>query len=159
MKKMLMLLCVFCLSMGLQAQFEVSNYQENWDNIPPEAQKKGFSLQKSILVQMDDDPQLENVLLFGHDLGHYPEFDLFVTYYAIVDNYTHKVKYLQEGNFVYDKYDLTVEDRNNDGRFELYRKYFKDNKYTTNPDGYDLQVINCCDKIEWNANIKTNKRK
>ena len=154
-----MFLLMFCLSVGLHAQFKVLNYQENWDNIPPEAQKPGFSLQKSILVQMDDDPQLENVLLFGHDLGHYPEFDLFMIYYAIVDNYTHKLKYIQTDNFVYNNYDLTVEDRNNDGKFELYRKYFKDNKYTTTPDGYDLEAINCSDKIEWISNFQIKKQK
>lgn len=158
MKKLLYLFLLSCFCTEAWAQFTVSNRQEGWDNIPPKVQKKGFAFQKSVLVQMDNEPALEEVMLFGRDLGHYPTFDLFEVYYAIVDNYTKEVKFLQENAFITDNFDLTVEDRNNDGIFELYRKYFKDNKYSTDERGYNLKVIRCCDKVEWipaNKNFKT----
>lgn len=161
MRKLLYLFLLLCFCSETWAQFTVSNYHEGWDNIPPKAQKKGFSFQKSILVQMDNDPALEEVMLFGKDLGHYPNFDLFETYYAIVDNYTKEVEYLQDNVFVTDKFDLTVEDRNNDGTSELYRKYFKDNKYSTDEKGYHLKVTRCYDMVEWqpaNKNFNTKSK-
>lgn len=160
MKKLFYLFLLLCFCTETWAQFTVSDFREGWDNIPPQVQKRGFVLQKSVLVQMDDDSALEEVMLFGRDLGHYPTFDLFEIYYAIVDNYTKEVEYLQNGVFITDSFDLTVEDRNNDGIFELYRKYFKDNKYSTDERGYNLKVTRCCDKVEWkpankNFNLKT----
>ena len=43
---------------------------------------------------MDGDDALEEVMLFGRDNGHYPTFDLFKAYYAIVDNYTKEIQYI-----------------------------------------------------------------
>ena len=132
-----------------QTDFKVTSHQEGWNNIPPEVIKKGFFFQKSILAQMDNDPALEEVMLFGRDNGHYPTFDLFKFYYAIVDNYSKKVKYVSPDIYITDTYELIVEDRNNDGISELYICYFKDGKFTTDENGYNLQTTRCYDRIEW----------
>ena len=68
-------------------------------------------------------------MLFGRDNGHYPTFDLFKAYYAIVDNYTKEIQYISDEIYVTDKYNLLVEDRNKDGISELYISYFKDGKF------------------------------
>lgn len=153
MKIVVCFLFLLCFSTKGYTQFTATAYQEGWDSIPPQAQKEGFHVQKCVLVNMDEDFALERVILFGRDLGHYPLFDLFKCYYAIVDNYTMEIQYTSEV-FVTDVFDLTVEDRNGDGFYELYRKYFKDGKYTTDEKGYNLNVIRCCDRVEWKPGNK-----
>lgn len=152
MKKFIYLLLAMGFSLNVQAQFGVTAHQEGWDNIPPQAQKRGFYFQRSVLVNMDDDPALEEVMLFGCDNGHYPLFDLFKCYYAIVDNYTKEVQYVSPDIYVVDKYSLLVEDRNLDGIHELYITYFKDGKFSVDEQGYNLRTVRCYDRIEWNPN-------
>ena len=117
----------------------VKSEARTWDKYPPEVQLRGFGLYKSQLVQMDDDPQLEEVLLFSSDFGHYPYFDLFKHYYVIIDNYTKQVKY-QSDVVISTERNLVLEDRNNDGKYELYRKYFKDGSFKVDKDGNNLSV-------------------
>lgn len=157
MKKLFYLLLVLGYSLNSQAQFSVTAHQEGWDKIPPQAQKKGFSFQKSVLANMDGDEALEEVMLFGRDNGHYPTFDLFKAYYAIVDNYTKEVQYISDEIYVIDKFNLLVEDRNNDGVNELYISYFKDGKFSVDEQGYNLQATRCYDRIEWNPTDKNFK--
>lgn len=157
MKKLITLLLASACALGAQAQFSVTAHQEGWNNIPPQAQKPGFSFQQSILANMDGDAALEEVMLFGRDNGHYPTFDLFKAYYAIVDNYTKEVQYISDEIYVIDKYNLLVEDRNNDGISELYISYFKDGKFSTDEQGYNLRTVRCYDRIEWNPTDKNCK--
>lgn len=121
-----------------QAQFHTSAAR-SWDKYPPEVQLKGFGLNKSQLVQMDSDPQMEEVMLFSSDNGHYPYFDLFKTYYVIVDNFTKQVEYKSDV-VISTKRELVLEDRNNDDKFELYRSYFREGKFTVDEYGNNLSV-------------------
>lgn len=139
------------------AEIKVTAHREGWDNIPPEALRQGFYFQKSVLAQMDDDPALEEVMLFGRDNGHYPTFDLFKAYYVIVDNYTKEVEYITDGEYVTDRYELVVEDRNNDGIAELYVSYFKDGDFTVDERGNNLRTIRCHDRIEFSHDTKPTK--
>ncbi|MDE6160460.1 MAG: hypothetical protein K2F77_02240 [Muribaculaceae bacterium] len=157
MKKTIMLAAAVASGLCAHAQFAVTAHQEGWDNIPPQAQKRGFAFQRSVLAQMDDDPALEEVMLFGHDNGHYPTFDLFKMYYAIVDSYTKEVQYISDEIYVTDHYDLTVEDRNADGISELYITYFKDGQFSVDEQGYNLRTVRCHDRIEWKP-AKTQKK-
>lgn len=138
MKKIgFLLLLTLCFG-EVWAQYRTSD-SRSWDRYPPEAQLRGFGVNKSQLVQMDDDPQLEEVFLFSSDNGHYPYFDLFKVYYVIVDYYTKKVKY-QSDVVISTERSLLLEDRNGDGKFELYRRYFKDGKFTVDKNGNNLSV-------------------
>ena len=56
--------------------------------------------------------------------------------------------------YVNDAYDLKVEDRNQDGRSELYITYFKDGKFSTDERGYGLKTTRCYDRIEWTPEKK-----
>lgn len=156
MKKVFYLLLLLGYGLNLQAQFSVTAHQEGWNNIPPQAQKRGYYMQQSVRVQMDNEAALEEVMLFGHDNGHYPTFDLFKAYYAIVDYYTKEVKYISD-ELVVDHYELIVEDRNNDGISELYISYFKDGKFSVDERGYNLRTVRCYDRIEWNPTNKNFK--
>lgn len=157
MKKLFYLLSVLAYALNAQAQFAVTAHQEGWSNIPPQAQKPGFSLQQSVFANMDGDDALEEVMLFGRDNGHYPTFDLFKAYYVIVDNYTKEIQYISDEIYVTDQYNLLVEDRNNDGISELYISYFKDGKFSVDEQGYNLKAVRCYDRIEWNATNKNFK--
>lgn len=119
-----------------------------WDKYPSEVHQRGFGVYKSQLVQMDDDPQLEEVFLFSSDNGHYPYFDLFKIYFVVMDYYTKQVKY-QSDVVISSERTLTLEDRNNDGRFELYRRYFKDGEFTVDKDGNNLSVKWAYDSISF----------
>ena len=125
------------------SQYHISETR-TWDDYPPKVQKPGFGLHKSQKVQMDDNPPLEVVLLFSSNNGHYPYFDLFKNYYVIIDNYSKDVKYVSNVTISNER-ELQLEDRNNDGKFELYRKYFKDDEFMVDKDGNNLKVI-------WNYN-------
>lgn len=157
MKKLFYLFAVLAYTLNAQAQFTVTAHQEGWSNIPPQAQKQGFSLQQSVLANMDGDDALEEVMLFGRDNGHYPTFDLFKAYYVIVDNYTKEIQYISDEIYVTDQYNLLVEDRNNDGISELYISYFKDGKFSVDEQGYNLKTVRCYDRIEWNPTNKNFK--
>jgi chitinase len=110
-----------------------------WDKYPPEVQLRGFGVHQSQLIQMDDDPQLEEVFLFSSDNGHYPYFDIFRTYYVIVDYYTKEIKYKSEVVLSTEQ-TLVLEDRNNDKKFELYRRYFLNGNFTVDEKGNNLSV-------------------
>jgi chitinase len=138
------LLCAFAKAQG---QF-VASEPRTWDQYPPEAQKQGFGLHKSETAQMDDDPAPETVLLFSAHNGHYPYFDLFRNYYVIIDRYTGQIKYMSDVVVSTDR-EITLEDRNHDGKYELYRRYFKDGKFSTDEKGNKLSVTWMYDTIEF----------
>lgn len=147
MNRYLCTIALLCLSLAASAQYAVTAHQEGWEETPPEAVRQGFSLQKRLLADMDTEPGMEEILVFGHDNGHYPTFDLFKVYYAIVDHYTKQVKYLSD-IYVNDTYYARVEDRNADGLCELYIAYFKDGRFSVDERGYNLQTVRCYDRIE-----------
>jgi chitinase len=155
MKKILFLF--FFLGCFTQAwsQYQTSEAR-TWDRFPPEAQERGFGVNKSQLLQMDNDPALEEVFLFAADNGHYPYFDLFKVYYVIVDYYTKELKYKSE-ILISTKRELVLEDRNNDGIYELYRSYFRDGKFSVDANGNNLSVRWLYDRVEWNGKKITNK--
>jgi chitinase len=137
--------------MGAGLIGRVDNADGIWlqmDQYPPEAQKRGFGLHKSETAQMDDDPVPETVLLFSAHNGHYPYFDLFRNYYVIIDRYTGKIKYMSDVVVSTDR-EITLEDRNHDGKYELYRRYFKDGKFSTDEKGNKLSVTWMYDTIEF----------
>jgi hypothetical protein len=138
MKNKIHLLLLTFYSGNAWSQYHTSEAR-TWAKYPPEVQLKGFGLNKSLLIQMDNDPQLEEVFLFSSDNGHYPYFDLFKVYYAIVDYYTKKVE-CQSNIVLSTKRDLILEDRNNDGKFELYRSYFRDGEFTVDKYGNNLST-------------------
>jgi chitinase len=105
--------------------------------IPPSVQQSGFWLQNSTLAQMDNDPALERVMLFSRDNGHYPDFDLFRNYYAIVDDHTGEVQYTS-GEVLSTARELIVEDRNGDGLAELHMRYITGDNFTVDARGYNL---------------------
>jgi chitinase len=146
MKKSFLLLLLSGLVLPAQAQYQKSE-PRLWEKYPPEVQQRGFGLHKSQLAQMDDDAQLEEVLLFSADNGHYPYFDIFKIYYVIVGNYTKEVKYTSEIVRTTER-PLLLEDRNNDGKFEVYRRYFKDGNFTVDTSGNNLRVTWVYDCIE-----------
>lgn len=129
-----------------RAQY-IQTTPRTWDRYPPEVQERGFGLYASKLVQMDDDPAFEEVLLFSADKGHYPYFDIFRRYYVIVDYYTKEVKYKSEITLSTDR-DLILEDRDNDGKFELYRAYFQNDAFSTDESGNNLKTTWIYDRIE-----------
>ena len=140
---------MLCLFIQAQAQGQyVTSEPRTWDKYPPEVQKRGFGLHQSEIVQMDDDPAPEEVMLFSAHNGHYPYFDLFRNYYVIIDYYTKQVKYVSDVTISTDR-DLKLEDRNNDGKFELYRRYFKDGNFSVDGKGNKLSVTWVYDTIEF----------
>lgn len=147
MKRILLLtiLLVGCAQVWSQYQADTPR---KWDKYPPEAQERGFGVHTSQIVQMDDTPALEEVFLFSAHNGHYPYFDLFKNYYVIVDYYTKEIKYKSD-IVVSTNRDLILEDRNNDGKYELYRSYFQDGKFTVDEFGNNLKVTWVYDNIEW----------
>lgn len=149
MKNRLIIGLAFLLSSSLQvwSQYQVSN-PRTWDKHPPEVQMKGFGLHSSQIIQMDNDPALEEVMLFSSHNGHYPYFDLFKNYYVIVDYYTKELKYKSD-IVISTKRDLILEDRNNDGIYELYRSYFRDGKFTVDEYGNNLKTTWLYDCIEF----------
>lgn len=125
------LICIILLSV-----FSLSAVaQPARSNIPESIMRKGYVLQKSVFAQMDSDPQSEHVFLFGHDNGHWPEFDLFKSYVAVVDTKTGEVEYLSD-EFVTDKYNVTLDDRDADGLAEMYYYYIDMDSFTADADGY-----------------------
>lgn len=140
-------LLVSCSCLCASAQFTASK-PRSWDDQPPEIRKSGFGLNKSMIIQMDDDAEEEQVFLFTANNGHYPYFDLFRCYYAVVGHYSKKVKFLSEVTISTSR-DLVLEDRNKDGKYELYRKYIKDNKFSVDKNGNNLVAEWVYDTIEF----------
>ena len=86
MKRILPILLSLALSLPLPAQ----------ENVPEAARKRGYGIVKTEFAQLDQDPASEQVFLFGHDNGHWPEFDLFKSYIAVVDSHTREVEFLSD---------------------------------------------------------------
>jgi chitinase len=147
MKKVLIFIFLAGCFIQAQAQYQV-NTPRKWDKYPTEAQERGFGPYVSQQVQMDDDPALEDVILFSAHNGHYPYFDLFKNYYVIIDHYTKEIEYKSD-IVISTERDLVLEDRNNDGIHELYRRYFQDGKFTVDEYGNNLKTIWVYDCIEW----------
>ena len=147
MKKLLFIFFLTGLIIHGWAQYQVS-IPRTWNKYPVEVQKRGFGLYMSQLAQMDDDPAQEEILLFSADYGHYPYFDLFRYYYVIIDNYSKETKYISD-IIVSTERILVLEDRNNDGKYELYRRYFQNGQFTVDEHGNNLSVVWIYDRIEW----------
>ncbi len=147
MKSLLFFWCLTAAGHQAWSQYHKSPPRQ-WDRYPPEAQLPGFHLHKSELVQMDDDPQMEEVLLFSRNNGHYPYFDLFKNYYVIIDYYTKEIAYRSDV-IISTRRDLNLEDRNADGKAELYRSYFLDGKFTVDEHGNNLKVTWVYDTISF----------
>jgi chitinase len=143
--------CLFFLFFTSFATLAWAQYQASaprtWDKYPPEVQQQGFGVNQQQTVQMDDDPALEEVFLFSADNGHYPYFDLFKLYYVIIDNYSKEIEYKSDITLSTER-KLILEDRNNDGKYELYRRYIKDGKFTVDSSGNNLSVTWLHDRIE-----------
>jgi chitinase len=146
MKKVFLTILFSGMLLPMWGQYQV-NEARTWDRFPPEAQEPGFGVYASRLVQMDNDPALEEVFLFSRDKGHYPYFDIFRVYYVIVDHYTKKVAYKSD-IVLTTKRELTLEDRNQDGVYELYRSYFRDEQFSVDKEGNHLQTAWVYDCIE-----------
>ncbi len=149
MRRLLLIALTLLTTTAVHAQFNVTAHQVGWDAVPPQACRAGFSVQMTVTAQMDDDPQLEDVVLFGHDNGHWPEFDLFKAYYAVIGRYSKEVKYISPTEYVTDRYNLLVEDRNNDGIGELYISYIEEGSFSVDERGYNMQATRCYDRIEF----------
>lgn len=107
--------------------------------------EKGFWYQKSVEIQMDTTPEKENILLYGRDVGHYPEFDLFEYYYVIC----REDVLWKSSKFRSNEMEIRTDDRNADGVFELNIRYFKDSKFQTDQRGWNLQADWNQDVVEW----------
>lgn len=152
MKNLILFSLMCLLSVSAVAQFRVSD-PRSWNRYPPEVQKPGFGLVTSRLVQMDDSKEDEEVFLFSADNGHYPDFDIFKCYYVVVGNYSKEVKYISTVTRSTLR-DLVLEDRNQDGIYELYRRYMKDDKFSVDANGEHLITEWVYDKIEWHSQTK-----
>ena len=146
-KQILYLVLFLLLAKTSQGQF-ITTEPTGWDRFPPEAQKPGFGLHKSLRVQMDDSAELEDVLLFTADNGHYPYFDIFKCYYVIIGYYSKEIKHVSDIT-VSDQRELLLEDRNNDGKYELYRRYMKDGQFSVDKNGNNLKTKWQFDRVEW----------
>lgn len=147
MKKILLIILLAVIVAPIWGQYQVSKTR-TWDKFPPEVQEQGFGVHASQLIQMDNDSALEEVFLFSRDKGHYPYFDIFRVYYVIVDYYTKEVKY-KSGIVLTTERELKLEDRNQDGIYELYRTYFLDGKFSVDKEGNHLQTTWAYDCIEY----------
>ncbi len=108
-------------------------------DVPEGARRQGFGQPyRTMSVQMDADEQPERVMLFSRDNGHYPNFDLFLTYLAVVDSKTGEVQYVSDtGRTIYR--DLWFEDRG--GHKALVWESFENGYFTVDREGNDLQTV------------------
>ena len=134
MKRTILSLFLVVIALPLAAQY--GNPAQPDIRIPDGLIRRGFYYQKSVTAQMDGDPALEEVFLIGHDAGHWPEFDLFKFYYAVVDRATGAIEYTSE-EYLSDRFNLLVDDRDRDGVSEIHFQYIKDGAFTTAADGYE----------------------
>ena len=79
--------------------------------------EKGFWYQKNLEIQMDTTPEKESILLYGRDVGHYPEFDLFEYYYVIYRDDYLLYTYWNVYKLPFSR--LVIRDVNEDGFSEL----------------------------------------
>lgn len=133
-------------------QFATTSQPRTWDAYPPEVKKPGFGLHARQLVQMDGDPALEEVLLFSAHNGHYPYFDLFKNYYVILDQYSKEVQYSSSVTISTER-EILLEDRDKNGSYELYRKYFKDGEFKVDEEGNHLEREWYYDTIEFDKKV------
>ena len=133
MKRIATTLIFCCLCVSALAQYGAPAGSR--PSLPDGLVRRGFYLQKSVVAQMDADPAPEEVFLIGHDAGHWPEFDLFKFYYAVVDQEDGSIEYTS-GEYLSDRFNLLVEDRDRDGVSEIHFQYIRDGLYTTDPAGY-----------------------
>lgn len=152
MKKTFLLVLALGLSAMASAQYAKTSLPKTWDQYPPSVQQPGFGLFKTELVQMDSSPSLEEVLLFSKHNGHYPYFDLFKNYYVVLDHYSKQVKYVSDVTISTER-DIQLEDRDHDGKYELYRSYFKDGAFTVDEEGNHLKVSWYHDSIEFDKKV------
>lgn len=117
------------------------------DDTAQEVTRPGFWMQKTVSAQMDGDPALERVMLFSRDNGHYPLFDLFKNYYAIIDEASGEVQYLSDVVLSTGR-DLTVEDSDGDGLAELHTRYIEGGNFTVDERGNDFRAKWVYDVIE-----------
>ena len=134
MRKLFPLLLAGCLSFPALAQYGVPPASDA--PVPDGMVRRGFYLQKSVVAQMDGDAAQEEVFLVGHDAGHWPEFDLFKFYYSVVDRATGAIEYTSD-EYLSDRFNLLVDDRDRDGVSEIHFQYIKDGSFTTAADGYE----------------------
>ncbi len=147
-KHVFFLWAFLCLTQITNAQYQTS-VARTWDSFPPSVVKSGYWFNQSKVVPMADDGEEVEVILFSKDAGHYPYFDLFRSYYVIIGYYSKEVKYTSS-EILSDRRELILEDRNKDGRFELYRRYLKDDKFTVDENGNNLRGQWVYDRIEFN---------
>lgn len=152
MRRLLFCFAALLLSYTGWGQFATTSLPKTWDQYPSGIQKRGFGLHASQLVQMDSDPGLEDVLLFSAHNGHYPYFDLFKNYYVILDHYSKEVQYTSSVTISTER-DILLEDRDKDGKYELYREYFKDDAFTVDEEGNHLDVEWFYDTIEFDKKV------
>ena len=145
--KLYLLVILSCLCASVKAQYHTSEPRQ-WADYPPDVQQPGFSLHKQVRAQLDATPEEEVVLLFTRDNGHYPYFDLFRRYYVVIGYYSKTVLHVSDVTLSTQR-DLVVEDRNNDGRYEIYRKYIQDGKFEVDSEGNNLKAVWLYDTIEW----------
>ena len=145
MKKTIISILFACFALQGWAQYQLSETK----GYPREAQRRGYGVHSTQLAQMDDGETLEEVILYSAHNGHYPYFDLFRNYYAIVDHYTKEVKFLSDIFISTDRV-IQLDDRNNDGKMELYWRYIKDGQFTVDEHGNNLRaawVNNCVEFV------------
>ncbi|MGJ1536291.1 hypothetical protein ACR784_14830 [Sphingobacterium multivorum] len=148
LKHVFYLFAFLCLTKASHAQYQTSEAR-TWDAFPSSVVKPGYGFNQSKVVAMEDGDEDVEVILFAKDAGHYPYFDLFRSYYVIIGYYSKEVKYTSS-EVLSDKRELILEDRNKDGRFELYRRYLKDGKFTVDENGDNLRGQWVYDRIEFN---------
>lgn len=147
-KHVFYLFAFLCLTKTTHAQYQTSEAR-TWNAYPPSVVKSGYGFNQSKVVPMEGDAEDVEVILFSRDAGHYPYFDLFRSYYVIIGYYSKEVKYTSS-EILSDKRELILEDRNKDGRFELYRRYLKDGQFTVDGNGNNLRGQWVYDRIEFN---------
>ncbi len=133
MKRLSFILLLWVLSIPALAQYGATPAPGT--QVPDGLVRRGFYLQKSVVAQMDTDPALEEVFLVGHDAGHWPEFDLFKFYYAVVDKASGAIEFTSS-EYLSNRFNLLVEDRDRDGISEIHFQYIKDGEFYTDEDGY-----------------------
>ncbi len=106
-------------------------------NHPAEAGRRGFWAHKMELAQMDSDEAPERVILFAADNGHYPEFDIFKQYYAVVDDATGQVQHLSDV-VLSTKRDIVLEEAG--AVKKLVMEHFEDGKFEVDEKGENLKT-------------------
>jgi hypothetical protein len=130
------------------AQYQVTKTRNWQEEYPPGIQKRGFELHDTQFAQIDEEPGVERILLFTAIHEQYLFYNIYRNYYVILDDYTEKVKYISDITLTKEN-ELMIDDRNYDGRYEIYRTYFKDKKYKIDAQGYIISYSWIHDRIQW----------